>query len=170
MNANGTETAGGNPATRKIVALTIYREKGKPGQPLEEAGLLPGVGIVPDIATVPDSDKAEGKKTKSSNRELCLITTKIKEWIKTHEEKGLCFKRFKEEILLTGLPGIPFDTAIHIGTAIIKTSKSPKGCHQECELYTLGGSCPLSGNAVFANVVQEGIVRVGDAFSYCPLG
>ena len=148
----------------KVANLFIYHKKGEPGQPLEEIKLILDIGM-------------EGGKS-NKDRQLCLLTTGIREWIEreriesvksvksvnSNKATGLCLNRFKENILIEGMSTIPPDTTFQIGEAVIKTSKTIKGCYQECELHSKGAPCLLAGCAVFASVKQEGIVRIGDIF------
>ena len=137
--------------TANIVALTRFPQKGSPGEVLQEATLVEGLGM-------------EGNFHQGGERQLCLLTAELREWIDTQPEQGLCFRRFKENLLLMGLPDgiLPPGVRIQAGDAVLRMSEDLKRCHDECGLHSRGIYCRLSGSAVFAIVERGGVVRVGD--------
>jgi len=137
--------------TARIVALTKFPTKGSHGQTLQEANLLAGLGM-------------EGNFYQGGERQLCLFTEEIREWMDMQAEQGICFRRFKENLLLAGIPGgiLPPDAHLQAGDAVLQISKDLKSCHDECKLSSRGARCQLSGIAVFATVERSGLVRIGD--------
>ena len=137
--------------TAKITALNRYPQKNEPGEELREARLLTGLGM-------------EGNLHQGGEKQLCLLTAEIREWIKAQAQKGLCFERFKENILIEGLPGgtITPGAKLRAGETILRVSKNRKRCHECCGLLSREIPCRLSGCAVFAAVERGGVIRVGD--------
>jgi MOSC domain-containing protein YiiM len=135
----------------KITALTRYVKKGEPGQKLNEVKLLTGLGM-------------EGSYQQGGERQLCLLTAEIREWMDLQSEKGLCFRRFKENILIEGLANgvlLP-NTLLQTENVILRTSESRKHCFEECRFVSESIRCWLSECVVFATVEQGGTVKVGD--------
>lgn len=137
--------------TAKVAALTRYPAKGEPGERLEKANLLAGLGM-------------EGNVRRGGERQLCLLTAEIRRWMDSRAEEGLCFARLKENILLEGMPGglLPTGACFAVGGAVLRMSADRKSCHPECALAASGRECRLSRTAVFAAIEQGGRVCVGD--------
>ena len=141
--------------TAKITVLKRYCKKGEPGEVLQEAKLLAGLGM-------------EGNLHQGGERQICLNTQEIRDWMDSLEEKGLCFKRFKENILIEGIPSgkLPHGIQLRVGEAVLQLNPNSKDCHDECRLYSQEVKCCLSECAVFAIVEFSGVVRVGDSVSF----
>ena len=135
----------------KITALIRYNKKGEPGEMLKEVELIAGLGM-------------EGNMNQGGERQLCLLTAEIREWMDSHAEKGLCFRRFKENMLIEGLPdGVLLPgMRIQTGEAVLQVSESLKHCFAECQLASESIRCRLSECAVFAVVECGGTVRIAD--------
>ncbi|MCL2068761.1 MAG: hypothetical protein FWH00_02565 [Oscillospiraceae bacterium] len=137
-----------------IAALTRYSVKGAPGETLSEMTLIEGLGI-------------EGDFHRGGDKQISILSAEVRRWMEAQPKPGLCFMRFRENILLDGLdmrtlkPG----GLLSVGTAVLKITKRGKRCFDECGLFTGGGSCRLSECAVFAAVEKGGIIRVGDLAS-----
>ena len=137
--------------TVKIKALTRYREKGGPGESLQQAEFITGIGM-------------KGNFHQGGDKQLCLLTAEIREWMHSQKQKGLCFARFKENVLIEGVPGgilLP-GTRLYIEGVVLQVSESRKRCHAECRHYKQGMRCRLSESAVFAAVERGGLIGVGD--------
>jgi cyclic pyranopterin phosphate synthase len=138
----------------KIASLTSFKERGMDGQSMQELTLLKDLGV-------------EGDLHQGGDRQVSVFTVETRKWMETQEVKGLCFKRFKENILFEDLP---LDTLqpgdlISLGDAVLRISTFIKPCFDECPLYSAGTPCHLSQCAKFAIVHQGGTVRVGDVAS-----
>jgi len=58
---------------------------------------------------------------------------------------------------------LPVGTLLKIGaTAVLRITRIGKECHARCEIYRLVGDCIMPREGVFADVLTEGEVRVGD--------
>ena len=141
--------------TAKVMALIRYAAKGQSGEHLQAVKLLEALGM-------------EGDFHPGGERQLCLITTEIRQWMDHQPQKGLCFGRFKENIRIAGLPdgAVPPGVRISVGDAVLRVAENSKPCHsEECGLFSQGVRCRLSACAVFAVVERGGVVRVGDEVS-----
>jgi len=135
----------------KITALIRYNKKGEPGEVLEEVELIAGLGM-------------EGNMHQGGERQLCLLTAEVREWMDSCSEKGLCFRRFKENMLIEGLPDgvLRPGMLLQTGEAVLQVCESRKHCFTECWLVSHSIRCRLSECAIFAVVKHGGTVRVGD--------
>jgi MOSC domain-containing protein YiiM len=143
-----------------IHRLTRYPEKGHPGETVCEAELAAGLGMRGDF-------HARGGK-----EQLSLLSVDLRQWMDGQREPGLCFGRFKENILFDGkIPGPsgrgePAGDSrgliLTIGKAALEIRGGAKHCHPECPLFQEGQNCRLAGQSLFARVISGGPVRVGD--------
>lgn len=140
----------------KVERITRYPEKGKPGEALDEAMLVAGFGI-------------EGNAASRGERQVSLLL--LRGWLDAQAEQGLCFARFKENLLISGIKTELLKTGNRLaaGGAVLRIGAEQKRCFAECGLYAGGKPCLLAAGAVFAAVETGGIIRVGDAVApYCP--
>ena len=138
--------------TAKIAGLTRYIKKGAAGEALREANLLEGFGM-------------EGDMHQGGEKQLSLLSVDIRGWMDSCREPGLCFKRFKENILIDGLnlEELTNNSRLSVGEAVLSISMGKKHCYDECDLLLSGLECRLTGNSVFAVVERGGTVKIGDA-------
>ena len=137
--------------TAKIVGLTRYHRKGEPGEQLSEMSLLEGLGV-------------EGDFHQGGDRQVSLLSAEARRWMESQTDKGLCFGKFRENILVEELPleDLENGSLLSVGNVVLRTGTHNKRCYDECGLFSKGMSCRLSGCAVFAVVERGGTVRVGD--------
>jgi cyclic pyranopterin phosphate synthase len=135
-----------------VIELTRYSTKGAPGEKLEKARLLEGLGMEGDFYA------------KGGERQISLLSVKSRNWMEAQHEKGLCFGRYKENILFDGISADVFRAGdrLKTGEAVLEISSLNKHCHDECPLFNKGQKCILSGQSLFAKVIQGGYVRTGD--------
>ena len=135
----------------RIVGLMRYPKKGEPAETLSEMRLLEGRGV-------------EGDFHLCGKRQVSLLSAEARRWMEAQTEKGLCFGRFRENILIEGLSfeDLTEGTLLSSGNAVLRISMRGKNCHDECGLFSKGTPCRLSGCAAFAVVERGGILRVGD--------
>jgi MOSC domain-containing protein YiiM len=72
---------------------------------------------------------------------------------------------FAENITTEGvdLVHLPIGTTIRIGEfVIIRVTQIGKECHTRCAIYYQAGDCVMPKEGIFAEVVNEGEVKVGD--------
>ena len=135
----------------KIAALMRYPEKKAPAVVEKELILKQDFGIEGD-------HHADG-----GERQISLLTVQEKEWMKSQEVKGFCFKKYKENILLDGvsLSDCKQGDLLKCGDAVLELTSSIKSCHPElCSLVT-EGKCILAGSSRFAKVNCGGAICVG---------
>jgi len=133
--------------TAKVAGLTQFRLKGMPGVPMPEIRLLKGAGIQGDF-----------------HQDISLLSAGTRRWMEAHAEKGLCFRRFRENILIEGLPleELDHNSLLSVGNAVLRIRVYGKPCYNECGLYSTRTACRLSGRSVFAVAEQDEVIRIGD--------
>ena len=137
--------------TAKIVALTRYHKKGEPGEQLTEMRLLEGLGV-------------EGDFHQGGDRQVSLLSIEARRWMEAQTKKGLCFEKFRENILVEGLPleDLKNGSLLSLGNVVLRTGTHNKRCYDECGLFSKGMPCRLSGCAVFAVVERGGTINTGN--------
>ena len=136
----------------RIIRLTRYKVKGIPGETLESVRLLEGQGMEEDF------------HAKGGDNQLSLLCMETSQWMDGQVEKGLCFGRYKENILLDGIASADLVPGIRLkaGEAFLEISDTHKECFKECTLFSSGQNCLLAGRSLFAKVIRSGIVKTGD--------
>jgi MOSC domain-containing protein YiiM len=72
---------------------------------------------------------------------------------------------FAENITTEGvdLVHLPVGTEIRIGDGVLlRVTQIGKECHNRCAIYYQAGDCVMPTEGIFAEVIKEGEVKVGD--------
>jgi len=71
---------------------------------------------------------------------------------------------FGENILVSGidLATLPIGTQLRIGHGVLEITKIGKECQDRCQIYDKVGDCIMPREGVFARVIEDGDVCVGD--------
>ena len=98
------------------------------------------------------------------HRQLSLLSKKSIEKIRA---KGLPvdYGDFAENLSIEGIDLylLPVGTTLTIGAdAVIRLTQIGKECHARCNIFYQVGDCVMPREGVFAEVLQEGEVTVGD--------
>ena len=135
-----------------IIRLTRYTAKDIPGETLESARLVADMGMEGDFY-------AQG-----GERQISFLFTEDRQWMEAQTEPGLCFSRYKENILLDGIPPAALTPGVRlaVGNSVLEISDTPKRCFTECRLFSRGQTCALSKRQLFAKVIRSGLVQTGD--------
>ena len=135
-----------------IAGLTRYAAKGEPGQTLESVRFLEGLGMEGDF-------HANG-----GQRQISLLSLEERRRMNARAEHGLCFERYRENILIDGIPPACFTPGVKLktGEVVLEISGVSKRCFEECSLFSRGQSCILAGQHRFAKVIRGGFVHIGD--------
>jgi MOSC domain-containing protein YiiM len=135
----------------RIVCITRYPAKGGAGENLGEAELVAGLGLAGDFH-------------QGGERQLSLLSTETRAWLNKQTEPGLCFTRFKENLLVEGLEeeGLADGMSVQVGEAILRIHTGQKYCHGECPLFSGGDTCKLPESVLFAEVERGGTIKTGD--------
>jgi MOSC domain-containing protein YiiM len=133
-----------------IIRLTRYAGKGVPGETLQCARLRAGLGMEGDC-------HAQG-----GERQISLLPLEARQWMDARAEPGLCFRRYKENILFDGPASLAPGTRLRAGEAALEISARGKECFEECPLFRKERRCVLAGRNLFARVIRGGVARPGD--------
>lgn len=76
---------------------------------------------------------------------------------------------FGENLVVEGIDfrSLPVGMMIYIGDVVLRMTQIGKECHSHCAIYKRMGECIMPREGVFAEVLQEGIIRPGDPVITC---
>ncbi len=104
------------------------------------------------------------------HRQISLLSF---EKIEEFREKGavIDFGAFGENLIVEGfdLRKIPVGSKIRVGKTMLKVTQIGKECHTHCEIYKTMGDCIMPREGIFAEVLEEGEITVGDEVEVFPL-
>ncbi|MFV0412227.1 MAG: MOSC domain-containing protein [Oscillospiraceae bacterium] len=71
---------------------------------------------------------------------------------------------FGENLLVEGIDfkTLPVGTKLACGSVVLEITQIGKECHAHCAIYHQVGDCIMPREGVFARVLQEGAIAVGD--------
>ena len=136
-----------------VSALYISRAKGEPREQIRQGRFLAGHGLEGDAWSGP------------GDRQVVILTRRARLDVEEDIRHGLCYPRFKETLQLDGLPAAAFPVGerFRAGEALLEVAARGKRCFAECEIVLAGAVCSMRKNAVFARVLETGVIAVGDA-------
>ncbi len=155
----------------RIISVNISKKKGAQKEPIPEAHLAPGHGMLGDVHAGP------------GDRQISLLALESIERQKEHFEKKRaggelphCPKSgpilrpgaFAENMTTRGikLAKLPLGTRLLVGgRVILEVSKIGKECHRHCVIYKMLGDCIMPREGIFAKVIEGGVVKPGDEVS-----
>ncbi len=136
----------------KVLAVNISENKGTKKNNIQSCALVKDFGLKGDAHAGP------------WHRQVSLLAN---ESIDKMKAKGLKvgYGDFAENITTQGvdLVHLPIGTEIRIGDSILlRVSQIGKVCHDRCAIYYQAGDCVMPREGIFAEVINEGEVKVGD--------
>ena len=136
----------------KVLAVNISEDKGTKKKNIQTCAVVKDHGLKNDAHAGP------------WHRQVSLLAN---ESIQKMREKGLNvgFGDFAENITTEGieLVHLPIGTDIRIGSSVVlKVTQIGKVCHDRCAIYYQAGDCIMPREGIFAEVMTEGNVKVGD--------
>lgn len=139
----------------RVTALTVFSQKGQPGEVKER------------IVCSQDSGRGgiEGDlHFEKGERQISFLSQETKEWIEQQEIKGLCFKRYKPNIVVEGFGHQLWKkgTVIQAGETVLEITDVSKRCFPECERYAAGLECFLREGCCYGKILEGGVIRIGD--------
>lgn len=135
-----------------VAALYVFRDKGKPGIPVNICQFLKDLGMEGD------------RHAKGGERQVTLLSGEVRDWMTAQAVPGLCFKRYKANIETRGicLENLEPGTRILIGTAAFEVSECLKECFPECGLFQTASQCRLSSGGLYLKVTESGEAAKND--------
>lgn len=136
----------------RILSVNVSSKKGTKKEQVGHCRLVKAWGI------------SEDGHAGNWHRQISLLAEKS---IQKIRDKGLPVKYgdFAENLSIDGieLHLLPVGTILSIGDeAIVRITQVGKECHERCNIYYQVGDCVMPREGVFAEVLKEGNVQVGD--------
>ncbi len=138
--------------TGKVLAVNVSEKKGTKKTNIESCLLLKDFGL---------KDDAHGGPW---HRQVSLLANESIEKMKAMGLK-VGYGDFAENITTEGidLVHLPIGTDIQIGKfVLLRVTQIGKECHTRCAIYYQAGDCVMPKEGIFAEVITEGEVEVGD--------
>ena len=143
----------------EVVAVCISEKKGERKHPVPEITLRRDHGIVGDA------------HAGNWHRQVSLLA---EESVETMRALGLTLAPgdFAENILTRGivLKTLPVGTRLRVGETVLEITQIGKQCHNDCAIKKTTGRCVMPTDGVFAVVLEEGVIRPGDAIEILEAG
>jgi len=140
------------PQHGKVLAVNISDEKGTKKTNVQKCALLKDFGLKGDAHAGP------------WHRQVSLLANESIEKMKILG-LNVGYGDFAENITTEGvdLVHLPIGTTIQIGNSVIlRVTQIGKECHERCAIYYQAGDCVMPKEGIFAEVLNEGEVKVGD--------
>lgn len=135
----------------KIKAICTSDIRGIQKSETRMAHLIPDFGI--------EGDAHAGKW----HRQVSLLSF---EKIEEFRDKGaeVAYGAFGENLVVEGFDFrlLPVGTLLRVGTVLLEMTQIGKECHSHCAIYQVMGDCIMPREGVFAKVLTEGTIHVGD--------
>ena len=140
------------PNRGRVLAVNISEKKGTRKTNVNSCHVLKDFGL---------KDDAHGGPW---HRQISLLAD---ESIQKMRAMGLNvgYGDFAENITTEGidLVHLPIGTIIRIGKqAVLRVTQIGKECHERCAIYYQAGDCVMPKEGIFAEVINEGDVKVDD--------
>ncbi|GLB28792.1 hypothetical protein LAD12857_07150 [Lacrimispora amygdalina] len=135
-----------------VESLQIQRKKGQPFECVTFVVLEAGKGIAGDCHAL------------GGEKQIALISSKSKQWIRKQETEGLCFRKFQENIVTQGIDYTLLNEGDILITdqAAIEIGPYTKRCFPECILRQTDRPCVLTSGTCFGKVIKSGKIQIGE--------
>lgn len=137
----------------KIISVCISKEKQTKKKDIRKALIIKNYGL-----------QYDAHADFNSKRQVSLLA---KESIDKIRDMGLEVNKgdFAENLTIIGidLKSLEIGTFLAVGEKVIlKVTQIGKECHSPCAIYHQVGMCVMPSEGIFAEVIDGGIVKVGD--------
>src|SRR3989338_2446155 len=135
----------------KVVAVCISKTKGIRKRNIKKCKLIKNFGL--------EGDAHAG----NHHRQVSLLGIESIKAMKKQGYKVSC-GGFGENITTEGiiLYELPLKTKLKINNVVLEVSQIGKVCHRPCKIFYDVGKCIMPKQGIFAKVIEEGEVKVGD--------
>ena len=135
----------------KVVAVCISKTKGIRKRNIKKCKLIKNFGL--------EGDAHAG----NHHRQVSLLGIESIKAMKKQGYKVSC-GGFGENITTEGivLYKLPLKTKLKIDNVVLEVSQIGKVCHRPCKIFYDVGKCIMPKEGVFAKVIEEGEIKVGD--------
>ena len=141
--------------TGRIVSVNVSKNKGEKKHNIEKCMLIKDMGLKEDA------------HAGFMHRQVSLLAQESIEKIRKmglHVVPG----DFAENLTTKGidLPSLPIGTRLLVGNDILlRVTQIGKECHERCAIFQQVGDCVVPREGIFAEVIAEGEVQVGDTIT-----
>lgn len=139
--------------TARLYEIYIIEEKGQPGRKKDCAKVKAYGGIIGD------------RHCDDSQKPISLLAKGTVEWMKAQSVKGLCFRRFKANLVYEGELEPEVGMKLQCGETVLEITGGKGRCFPECERYSRGLPCALPNGLWFARTVTGGAIKTGDTIA-----
>ena len=141
----------------KILSVNISKKKGEKKYNVNSSHALIDMGL--------ENDAHIGM----ANRQISLLATESIEKIR---QKGLNvnYGDFAENLTTEGIElyTLPLGTKIKVGNdVLLEVTQIGKTCLAPCAIYHAVGDCVMPKEGIFARVLSEGTINIGDEIIIC---
>ncbi len=138
--------------TAKVISVNVSKDKGEKKHNIEQCLLIKDMGLKDDA------------HAGFMHRQVSLLA---RESIEKIRKMGLNVVPgdFAENLTTEGidLPALPIGTKLLVGDSIVlRVTQIGKECHARCAIFQQVGDCVMPREGIFAEVLAEGEVKVGD--------
>jgi len=138
--------------TAKVISVNVSKDKGEKKHNIEQCLLIKDMGLKDDA------------HAGFMHRQVSLLA---RESIEKIRKMGLNVVPgdFAENLTTEGidLPALPIRTKLLVGDSIVlRVTQIGKECHARCAIFQQVGDCVMPREGIFAEVLAEGEVKVGD--------
>ncbi|MDV3426833.1 MAG: MOSC domain-containing protein [Bacillota bacterium] len=136
----------------KVVEVNISERKGIVKHPIEKGFFKINHGL--------EGDAHAGEW----HRQVSFLAQESIDKMTALGAEGLTPGKFAENVTTEGmvLYTLPIGTKLKVGEAEFEVTQIGKECHKGCEIRKLVGDCVMPREGIFARVLKEGWVQVGD--------
>lgn len=140
----------------KIVSIAVSKRKGTQKDLVDSALLIVNHGL--------EGDAHAGEW----HRQVSFLAS---ESIARSRDQGLevDFGAFAENIATEGIEWleVPVGTRLRLGDrAEVEITQIGKECHKKCAIFYKAGDCIMPKEGVFAKVLKDGAIKVGDPITF----
>ncbi len=136
----------------KVLAVNVSEKKGTRKSNIRSCAVEKDFGLKGDAHGGP------------WHRQISLLANESIEKMKAMGLK-VGYGDFAENITTEGidLVHLPIGTTVRIGNSVLlRVTQIGKECHQRCAIYYQAGDCVMPKEGIFAEVLSEGEIHVGD--------
>jgi MOSC domain-containing protein YiiM len=143
----------------KVVAICTSERKGTAKHPVDAARFLVDHGL--------ENDAHAG----NWHRQVSLLSF---DKVEDFRRRGAIapFGCFGENLVVSDIDfaTLPVGTRLRCGDVLLEISQIGKECHTRCQIFHTMGECIMPTQGVFAKVLEQGEIHVGDDMSVLPSG
>lgn len=142
----------------RVVSVNVSEKKGTIKHPVEQIELKINHGILNDA------------HAGDWHRQVSLLD--LSSFDKMHNKANVELRPgiFAENITTEGIDlwSLPIGTRLQIGETLLEITQIGKECHRHCQVFKQVGDCVMPREGIFAKVIKEGTITVGEAINIIP--